>query len=113
MNASALQEAQNRTINQYSNNPKGLLKWIAKHLPNERVIMGTGFGPPGLVLLDMLFKVTRNISVFYIDTDFLFEQTFSYILNRSATNKVASSPPVPALISNMAFFSSASSFGKR
>ena len=38
--------------------------------------MGTGFGPPGIVLLDMLFKVTRNISVFYIDTHFLFDQTY-------------------------------------
>jgi phosphoadenosine phosphosulfate reductase len=76
MNASALQEIQNNQINQYSNNPEGLLKWITKNIPNERVVMGTGFGPPGIVLLDMLFKVTRDISVFYIDTAFLFDQTY-------------------------------------
>ena len=45
-------------------------------MPNERVVMGTGFGPPGIVLLDILFKVTRDISVFYIDTGFLFDQTY-------------------------------------
>ena len=76
MNNAALQHIQHKQINQYSNNPKELLKWIAKNLPNERVIMGTGFGPPGLVLLDILFKVTKNISVFYIDTGFLFDQTY-------------------------------------
>ena len=76
MNAPALQQVQNNKINRYINNPEGLLKWITKHLPNERVIMGTGFGPPGIVLLDLLFRVTRDISVFYIDTDFLFDQTY-------------------------------------
>ena len=76
MNAPALQQIQYNKINRYSNNPEGLLKWITKHLPNERVVMGTGFGPPGIVLLDILFKVTRDISVFYIDTGFLFDQTY-------------------------------------
>ena len=38
---------------------------------------------------------------------------FSYILKRSAANKLASNPPVPALISIIAFFVSASSFGNK
>jgi len=76
MNAPALQQVQNNKINRYRNNPEGLLKWITNNLPNERVIMGTGFGPPGIVLLDMLMKITRDISVFYIDTNFLYDQTY-------------------------------------
>ena len=76
MNNTALQYVQNTNVELYSKNPEGLLKWIVKNLPNDKVVMGTGFGPPGIVLLDMLFKVTRNISVFYIDTSFLFEQTY-------------------------------------
>jgi len=76
MNAAALQQVQNSKIKRYRNNPVELLKWIESNLPNERVVMGTGFGPPGIVLLDMLFKVTRDISVFYIDTGFLFDQTY-------------------------------------
>lgn len=76
MNAQALQQIQNKEIKQYRKNPEELLKWIVKNLPNEKVVMGTGFGPPGIVLLDMLLKVTRDISVFYIDTDFLFDQTY-------------------------------------
>ena len=77
MNTTALQFIQEKSINRYQKNPQGLLKWIAEKLPNEKVVMGTGFGPPGIVLLDMLFKVTKNISVFYIDTGFLFDQTYN------------------------------------
>ena len=76
MGAEALQQVQKNRVKQYRNNPIGLLKWIINNLPVEKVIMGTGFGPPGIVLLDMLFKVTNNISVFYIDTNFLFDQTY-------------------------------------
>ena len=44
---------------------------------------------------------------------FFFEQTFSYILNKSEQNREASNPPVPALISTIAFLSSSSSFGNK
>jgi phosphoadenosine phosphosulfate reductase len=76
MNAQALQQVQDGKVKKYRKNPIELLKWIERNLPCEKVIMGTGFGPPGIVLLDMLFKVTKDISVFYIDTDFLFDQTY-------------------------------------
>ena len=77
MNIPALQYVQNKNVNRYRKNPEGLLKWIVDKLPNDRIVMGTGFGPPGVALLDMLFKVTRNIAVFYIDTGFLFDQTYN------------------------------------
>ena len=48
MNNVAIQHAQSKKINRYRNNPKELLKWIAKKLPSENVVMGTGFGPPGV-----------------------------------------------------------------
>jgi len=66
MNAPALQQVQNNAINKYRNNPVALLKWIKKNLPNEKIVMGTGFGPPGIVLLDMLFKVTRIFLYFIL-----------------------------------------------
>ena len=76
MNNAALQYVKNTNVDQYRKNPEGFLKWIVEKLPNDKVVMGTGFGPPGIVLLDILFKVTKNISVFYIDTSFLFAQTY-------------------------------------
>ena len=76
MNSTASQYVKNTNVDQYRKIPEGFLKWIVDKLPNSKVVMGTGFGPPGIVLLDILFKVTNNISVFYIDTGFLFEQTY-------------------------------------
>ena len=75
MNTSAIKHIESNKENKYKKNPIELLKWIVNNLPNEKVVMGTGFGPPGIVLLDLLFKVTKNVSVFYIDTNFLFDQT--------------------------------------
>jgi len=63
----------------------------------------TSFNPPAS-LLEILIS---SISHFFLLL------TFSYILNKSAANKLASRPPVPALISIIAFFLSASSFGSK
>ena len=38
--------------------------------------MGTGFGAPGVVLLDILMKINPNIRIFYIDTGLLFKETY-------------------------------------
>ena len=76
MNNAASQYVKNTNVDQYKKNPEGFIKWIVEKLPKDKVVMGTGFGPPGIVLLDILFKVTKSISVFYIDTGFLFEQTY-------------------------------------
>lgn len=53
-----------------------IIKWVSKNLDIDKVIMGTGFGPPGIALMDMLLKITRSIKIFYIDTGFLFQQTY-------------------------------------
>ena len=76
MNSAASQYVKNKNVDQYRKNPEGFLKWIVEKLPNNKEVIVFLFGPPGIVLLDILFKVTNNISVFYIDTDFLFEQTY-------------------------------------
>ena len=63
----------------------------------------TSFKPPASLLeIDINSKV-----------HFFLLLTFSYILKRSPANKLASNPPVPALISIIAFFLSASSFGSK
>src|SRR6056300_571038 len=63
----------------------------------------TSFKPPASLL-----EIDINSNV-----HFFLWLTFSYILKRSEANKLASSPPVPALISMIAFFLSASSFGSK
>ena len=63
----------------------------------------TSFSPPASLL---------EIEISSKDHFFLW-LIFSYILKRSAANKLASNPPVPALISIIAFFLSASSLGNK
>ena len=57
-------------------NPEDLLKWTIGHFGVDKIIMGTGFGAPGVVLLDILKKVNNNVDVFYIDTGVLFKETY-------------------------------------
>lgn len=57
-------------------NPEDLLKWTIKQFGIDKVVMGTGFGAPGVVLLDILKKVNQNVEVFYIDTGVLFKETY-------------------------------------
>ena len=63
----------------------------------------TSFNPPA-----SLFEIEISSN-----DHFFLLLTFSYILKRSAANKLASRPPVPALISIIAFFLSASSLGNK
>ncbi|MBT6870906.1 MAG: phosphoadenylyl-sulfate reductase [Candidatus Marinimicrobia bacterium] len=57
-------------------NPADLLVWTIDHFGIDKVVMGTGFGVPGVVLLDILKKVNKNVEVFYIDTGVLFKETY-------------------------------------
>ena len=63
----------------------------------------TSFKPPASLLE---IEINSNIHFFLL-------LIFSYILKRSLANKLASKPPVPARISIIAFFLSASSFGNK
>ena len=42
-------------------NAEDLLKWTIEHFGIGKVVMGTGFGAPGVVLLDILKKVSNNV----------------------------------------------------
>ena len=57
-------------------NPEDLLKWTIEHFGVDKIVMGTGFGAPGVVLLDILKKVNKNVDIFYIDTGVLFKETY-------------------------------------
>ena len=63
----------------------------------------TSLNPPAS-LLEIFIISSRH---------FFLEHTFSYILNKSEQKSDASKPPVPALISTIAFLSSSSSLGSK
>ena len=55
--------------------PKAILNW-ATHTFGEDLAQGTGFGPSGIVIMHMLADLRPGTTVFYLDTDLLFPETY-------------------------------------
>ncbi|MDP9236684.1 MAG: phosphoadenylyl-sulfate reductase [Chloroflexota bacterium] len=56
--------------------PQEILAWAAQ-LYQPRLALACSFGgPSGMVLLDMMMQIDRAVEVFYLDTDFLFPETY-------------------------------------
>jgi len=55
--------------------PHTLLRWVADTFNND-VVQGTGFGPSGIVIMHVLSEVHPGATVFYLDTDLLFPETY-------------------------------------
>jgi phosphoadenosine phosphosulfate reductase len=59
--------------------PQEILRWAVERFGAE-VTMACSFGgPTGMVLLDMAATEKLDLSVFYLDTDFLFQETHQLI----------------------------------
>jgi phosphoadenosine phosphosulfate reductase len=56
--------------------PQEILQWaVREYQPGLSLACSFG-GPSGMVLLDMLMPIDRTVEVFYLDTDFLFPETY-------------------------------------
>lgn len=55
--------------------PVEILHWIHDEFGSEAV-MGTGFGPSGVMMLHIISRYELGIPVFYLDTDLLFDETY-------------------------------------
>jgi len=60
----------------YTLDPNEIIKWTINRFGIEHITVGTGFGAPGIVLIDLLIKINPKIDIFYIDPGFLFEETY-------------------------------------
>jgi phosphoadenosine phosphosulfate reductase len=58
------------------NEPQEILRWAAREYQPGLALACSFGGPSGMVLLDMLMQIDRSVEVFYIDTDFLFPETY-------------------------------------
>jgi phosphoadenosine phosphosulfate reductase len=76
MNAKFQQAMVNLKEYGYNSNPFELLEWAIKQFGFTKIVMGTGFGAPGVVLLDIVKQINKDIDVFYIDTGILFPETY-------------------------------------
>ena len=56
--------------------PQDILRWaVDRYHPGLALACSFG-GPSGMVLLDMLMRIESGVEVFYLDTDFLFPETY-------------------------------------
>jgi phosphoadenosine phosphosulfate reductase len=56
--------------------PEDVLRWgVERYQPGLALACSFG-GPSGMVLLDMIMAIDRSVEVFYLDTDFLFPETY-------------------------------------
>ncbi len=65
-------------LNRYfeSRSPEVLLQAAAERF-GDRLVMATGFGPSGVVLMHLLSQAGLQIPVFYLQTDLLFPETLA------------------------------------
>lgn len=56
--------------------PCGRLRWVFDAFEEGTAVMGTGFGASGVVLMHFLEAVQPGATVFYLDTDVLFPETY-------------------------------------
>ena len=56
--------------------PHEIIAWSALRFGKE-LVMSTGFGPEGIVILHILNQVAPETTVFYLDTDLFFPETYA------------------------------------
>ena len=56
--------------------PQEILRWAAREYQPGLSLACSFGGPSGMVLLDMTMQIDPTVEVFYIDTDFLFPETY-------------------------------------
>jgi len=55
--------------------PHEIIAW-ASHRFGDGLLMATGFGPEGIVILHIVQQAASGMPVFYLDTDLLFPETY-------------------------------------
>jgi phosphoadenosine phosphosulfate reductase len=56
--------------------PQEILRWAVDEFHPELSLACSFGGPSGMVLIDMIAQIEPRVEVFYIDTDFLFPETY-------------------------------------
>ena len=56
--------------------PQDVLRWAVDEFQPGLTLACSFGGPTGMVLLDMVMKIDPGVEVFYLDTDFLFPETY-------------------------------------
>ena len=65
--------AANRELQHAS--PRAILEW-GYEMYGDKIVMATGFGTSGIVMMHILSQMQDQPRVFYLDTDLLFQETY-------------------------------------
>ncbi|HEX5368396.1 MAG TPA: phosphoadenylyl-sulfate reductase [Dehalococcoidia bacterium] len=57
--------------------PQEILAWAANEFQPGLTMACSFGGPTGMAMLDMVMQIDRSVEVFYLDTDFLFPETYA------------------------------------
>ena len=57
--------------------PQDALRWAVQEFFPELTLACSFGGPSGMVLVDMISRIESRVEVFYLDTDFLFPETYA------------------------------------
>jgi phosphoadenosine phosphosulfate reductase len=76
---------------------ESLLRWGLDTFAPD-IVLGTGFGPSGVVLIHMLAQVRPETTIFYLDTGLLFAKTYA-LRDELAARLGVQFTPVPATLS--------------
>jgi phosphoadenosine phosphosulfate reductase len=72
--------------------PQDVLRWAVDEFFPELTLACSFGGPSGMVLLDMMSKIEPGVEVFYLDTAFLFPETYALrdrVIERYGANVAA------------------------
>lgn len=57
--------------------PQEILRWAVEEFQPGLTMAASFGGPSGMVILDMVMQIDPSVEVFYLDTDFLFPETYA------------------------------------
>ena len=70
-----IEAVRNANLDLEQSSASEILRWGFDTFGDD-VALATGFGPSGIVLLDLVSRIRPEATVFYLDTGFLFEETY-------------------------------------
>ena len=59
-----------------TSSPREVMAWGFEEF-GDRLVMATGFGASGIVLMHLVAGLKPDAAVFYLDTDLLFPETYA------------------------------------
>lgn len=59
--------------------PENLISWTLDNFEKKHIVLSTGFGMEGCVLIDMAAQKKTDLTVYYLDTGFFFPETYELI----------------------------------